>query len=432
MKSNIVVITKNIVIGFFVVVFVMGFFSKSIVNLFLPKVIVESAIDGLVERTLNIEGVIEAEKSFKVRLGGAVIVDECFVKVGDIVEVGKPLFRIDKSYGIKDNGSGLEGLRLQLEAKRIRLGNLKQETYEIDEMNIAAMEHRLVKSKEELMKQQELFTAGVISKQEMESFEADIEEQLFAIAVSGLQLKEKKRNDEANIEELENEIERDEHQILELQKQNEFYGNVDNEGIYYSAANGIVTYLSELQRIIPGDTVLTEIADVSGGDALIYTANINEEDYDFVKSAGEIEIIGESILDSMYLKISSVSKMNNTELFQVDAAIGKQNLEKVNVGQKLTGVIKQRFVLEGHNKVPKAAVINFETYKEGSKGTVYLLEETEGVLGIEYRAKEIEVEILAAGDDYVIVSGLENIEEPKVIVNLSYKINNGAKVFLWQ
>jgi multidrug efflux pump subunit AcrA (membrane-fusion protein) len=320
MKSNIAVTTKNIVIGFFVVVFIMGFFSKSIVNLFLPKVIVESAIDGFVERTLNIEGVIEAEKSFKVRLGGAVIVDECFVKVGDIVESGKPLFRIDKSYGIKDSGSGLEGLRLQLEAKRIRLGNLKQETYEIDEKNIAAMEHRLVKSKEELMKQQELFTAGVISKQEMESFEADIEEQMFAIEVSGLQLKEKKRNDEANIEELENEIERDGHQILELQKQNEFYGNVDNEGIYYSAANGIVTYLSELQRIIPGDTVLTEIADVSSDDALIYTANINEEDYDFVKSAGEIEIIGKSILDSMYLKISSVGKMNNTDLFQVDAS----------------------------------------------------------------------------------------------------------------
>jgi hypothetical protein len=112
--------------------------------------------------------------------------------------------------------------------------------------------------------------------------------------------------------------------------------------------------------------------------------------------------------------------------------VGKQNIEKVNVGQKLKGVIRQRFVLEGHNKVPKAAVINFEAYKEGSKGTVYLLEETEGVLGIEYRAKEIEIEILAAGDDHVIVSGLENIEEPKVIVNLSYKINNGAKVFLWQ
>lgn len=432
MKSNIVVTTKNIAIGFFVVVFIMGFFSKSIVNVFLPKVIVESAIDGLVERTLNIEGIIEAKKSFKVRLGGAVIVDEYFVKVGDIVEVGRPLFRIDKSYGIKDNGSALEGLRLQLEASRIRLGNLKQETYEIDEKNIAAMEHRLAKSKEELMKQQELFTAGVISKQEMESFEADIEEQLFAIEVSGLQLKEKKRNDEANIEELENEIERDGHQILELQKQNEFYGNVDNEGIYYSAANGIVTYLSELQHIIPDDTVITEIADVSSGDALIYTANINEEDYDFVTSAGEIEIIGKSILDSMYLKISSVGKINNTDLFQVAAAVEKQNIEKVNIGQKLKGVIKQRFVLEGHNKVPKAAVINFEAYKEGSKGTVYLLEENEGVLGIEYRAKEIAVEILAAGDDDVIVSGLENIEEPKVIINLSYKINNGAKVFLWQ
>jgi hypothetical protein len=48
------------------------------------------------------------------------------------------------------------------------------------------------------------------------------------------------------------------------------------------------------------------------------------------------------------------------------------------------------------------------------------------VLGKEFRAKAAAVKILAAGDDEVIVSGLEGI------VNLSYKIQDGQKVFLWQ
>ena len=85
MKNNIVVRTKNVAIAFFVLVFIMGFFSKSIINLFLPKVIVEPAIDGLVERTLNVKGIIEAKKSIKVRLGGSVIVDEYIVKIGEAV-----------------------------------------------------------------------------------------------------------------------------------------------------------------------------------------------------------------------------------------------------------------------------------------------------------------------------------------------------------
>ena len=431
MKSNIVVRSKNIAIGFFILVFVMGFFSKSIVNLFLPKVMVESAVDALVERTLDIEGVIEAKNSLKVRLGGAVIVEEYFVKAGDTVEVGKPLFRINKAYGIKGNSQELEGLKLQVEAKHSKLNNLKQATYEIDEKSIAALMNKLTKSKADLAKQQELFTAGVISKQELESFEADIEEQLLVIEISELQLQEKKRNDEVNIAELEDEIKRDGLQILELQKRQGFYDSVDTEGIYFSTVMGVVTDLGDIQSIIPGDTEIVEIVDISQEAALIYAASIMEEDYDFIKSAGEIQL-GEDIKDSIYLKISSIYKLGDQDLYRLEAVIGSKESEKAVLGQKLKGVITQRFVLKGHNKVPKAAVISFEGYKEGSKGIVYLLEENEGVLGMEYRAKELEVKILAAGDDEVIVSGMENLEEPEVIINLSYKIKDGAKVFLWQ
>jgi HlyD family secretion protein len=431
MKSNIVVKSKNIAIGFFVLVFIMGFFSKSIVNLFLPKVMATPAIDAFVERTLNVEGSIEAKSSLKVRLGGSVIVEEYFVKAGDSVEVGKPLFRINKAYGMKGYSQELEGIRLQVEAKRLRLNNIRQTNYEIDEKSIAALVNKLAKSKEELTKQQELFTAGIISKQEMESFESDIEEQMLAIEISELQLQEKKRTIIGNIKELESEIKSEELQILEQQRQQGFYDSVDDEGIYYSAIMGVVTNLGELQSIIPSDTEIVEIADISQDAALVYSANIMEADYDFVKSAKEIQI-GEGIKDSLYLKISTLYKLKDQGQYILEAVMGSKDSEKAALGQKLKGVIRQRFVLDGHNKVPKAAVISFEDYKEGSKGIVYLLEENDGILGREYRAKELEVKILAAGDEEVIVSGLENMEEPEVIINLSYKINDGAKVFLWQ
>jgi hypothetical protein len=423
--------SKNIVIGFFILVFVMGFFSKSIVNLFLPKVIVASVMDAPVERTIAVEGVIEAKNSLKVRLGGTVIVEEYFVKEGDTIEVGKPLFRINNVYGIKGSSQVLEDLKLQVEANSRRLNNLKQTTYEVDEKSIAALENKLTKSKEDLAKQQELFAAGVISRQEMESFESDIEEQRFLIEISVLQLLEKKRNHEANIVELENEIKRENIQILELQKQQELYDSVDTEGIYFSSVTGIVISLSGRQSIIPGDTEIVEIADISHEATLIYTANIMEDDYDFVKSAKEIQI-GEDIKDSKYLKISAIYKQKDQDLYRLEAVIDPRQSEIAVLGQKHKGVIKQRYVLEGHNKVPKAAVVSFEGYKEGSKGIVYLLEENEGILGREYRAKELEVKILAAGDEEVIVSGIENFEEPEVILNLSYKIRNGTKVFLWQ
>ncbi len=429
MTNRIILKARNVAIGFFVLVFIMVFFSKSIINLFLPKVLTEAAVDGTVERSLNVAGTLEAKKSYKIRLSGAVIVEEYLVKEGELVTVGQPLFRIDKNYGIKGEEFPLQSMQLQLESKELSLSNLKDVNYEIEEKSLNAMESKLSKSREELAKQQELYDAGVIAKQELEGYEDAIGQQQLDIELFRLQLQEKKKQDAAAIRELENDIKNDRLQMAELQKKQDTYSGVDGEGIFHSTQAGTVLRLGEVQSVLPGETELLVLADNSGLDSLTFIADIPETEYEFAKSAGEIQI-GENVLDSVYLKISAIYPQG--DLCRIEAPVSKDEMEKALLGQKLKGIIKQRIVLKGHNKVPKAALVTFENYKEGSSGTVYLLEESEGVLGKEFRAKATAVKILAAGDDAVIVSGLESIEEPEVIVNLSYKIQDGEKVFLWQ
>ncbi|MDF2521403.1 MAG: hypothetical protein K0R84_2031, partial [Clostridia bacterium] len=125
-------------------------------------------------------------------------------------------------------------------------------------------------------------------------------------------------------------------------------------------------------------------------------------------------------------------EQSNGSFYRVEAEIESSKAKDFTIGQKLKGIVKQTYVIEGHNKVSKSAVVTYEGYEPGSKGNVYLLEAVEGVLGKELRAKEVPVEVLAEGDNEVIVSGLEYYEKPSVILNLSYKIRDGVKVFLWQ
>lgn len=71
--------------------------------------------------------------------------------------------------------------------------------------------------------------------------------------------------------------------------------------------------------------------------------------------------------------------------------------------------------------MPKASVISYDGFAEWWSGIVHFLEEEEGILGREYRAYELEVKILAVGDDEVIVSGLEDYENTRGILNLSIR-----------
>lgn len=423
---------KNIIIGFFVLVFVMGFFSKSIINLFLPKVTVETALDGVVGRELNVEGIIQAKNSYKIKLSGEVIVKEYFVKNGDLVGEGKPLFKIDKAYGLRDSSADIERLRLQMEAQELRISNLKGENNQIELKNIQAMETRLEKSRQELANQQILFDAGAIAQKELDAYKEEIVQQELDIELARLRLDEQRKQSLAAIKEAESQIKGLKLELHELEAKQAFYSEVDEDGIYHSEYSGTVADIGATKSVLPMGTVIVEIAETGEAAGLIYAVDIPERDYDFVKEAGSIQINTGDIITSDFVDITSIYKQSNGSFYRVEAEIESSKAKDFTIGQKLKGIVKQTYVIEGHNKVSKSAVVAYGGYEPGSKGNVYLLEAVEGVLGKELRAKEVPVEILAEGDNEVIVSGLEHYEKPSVILNLSYKIRDGVKVFLWQ
>lgn len=432
MKNKILKNARNVIIGFFVLVFVMGFFSKSIINLFLPKVMVEKAVEGTVQRTLAIEGLVEAQKTYKVRLPDAVIIEEYLVRNGDTVQVGSPLFRINTTLGLERMDSAVERLKLQQESNSLRIAELKGTTYQIELKNIAALENRLKEAELELAKQQALFDAGVIALQELEGYKKSIGQLQMDIDLMKLQLEDRKRQTAAEIKSVENQQKSIELQIKDAKSQQATKTYVDSEGIYYSEISGVVTKLDEGQDMIQGNGVLLEIAETKEGQPLVFAADISGRDYEFVKSAGGMQIDGKTIMDSKFIEISSIYKQGNGDSYRVEGFIKKEEQGDLVLGDKLRGSVKQKYAVKGGYKIPKASVIVFDEFKVGSEGNVCLLEAVEGVLGTELKVKEMPVKLLAVGDNDVIVSGLETIEDPQVIVNLSYKISDGKKVFLWQ
>ncbi len=424
-------IFQNTVVGFLIVVFVMGFFSKSIINLFLPKVQVASVVEMPVERTLVLEGMVEPKSIVKVSFGGEVMVDEYYAKHGDMVNAGDPLFRVNREY-ISANNNNAETLRLRLEGEMLRLEGYIGEAFTAEKSDIEVLTEKLERSRTELLKHEELYKAGAVAEAELADLKEDIFEQEMNLEKSRLELLSKKSDNTILIKDAEVRVKELQAELSEAKRQQQFYSKPDKEGICYSRVKGIVVNTNTPGIILPKEAVLAEIAEVSGNGQLFFFARADGTEYDFIKSAGEIDVRPESGNSSGKVRITNLSRIVEAGRIEIKGEFTGEDNGDFIIGQELKGTISRSYTHKGFYTVPKASLIAFDGFDEGKSGIVYLMEEKEGILGKEYEAKQVEVKILAVGDKDVIVSGAEGYENPKVITNPSYKINDGTKVFLWK
>lgn len=431
MQNNVMKTAKNIIIGFIALVFLMGFFSKSIINLFLPKVQVAYAAQAPIERTLEVEGIIEAKKAQKIRLNADVIVAEYYVKAGDTVKAGDAIFRINTGYSAKDSFPDIKTLELELKREKLKLDNMARASFEVDKKDIALMETNLKRSNEELSKLNILFSTGTVAKHELDSLNAKIAEQEQQLEERSAQLETEKKDHQIAMIDAQINVERLQQQLEEASKGLSFYAKVDGDGIYYAETGGIVLNTNTPESILPRDSILAELAEINDTSSFIFAAFIKDTDSEMAPVSEEIEVKSDDNRSFDKVKITSISKVVDNQLIKIEGEYAEEVRSNLKLGQKRKGRIKKMYSENGCT-IPRAAVIAADGFEAGKSGTVYLLEEKDGILGKEYFAEALEVKLLAVGDKDVIVSELEEEKKPRVITNLSYKIENKTRVFLWQ
>ncbi|WP_130805519.1 efflux RND transporter periplasmic adaptor subunit [Senegalia massiliensis] len=334
---------KKIVMVFFILIIFMGFFSKSIINLFLPQVKVTGATGSPVEKSIQVNGQVVANNMIDIRLPGSVIIKEFLVENGDEVEKGTPIFKIDTTYGIKGNSEIIEEYKDSLEIEKIRKNSLEQ--------------------------------LGEGAKEQLEI--------------------------------LNKQIEQIEAKIKRLEKANTFYQKVDKNGVYKAETDGIVINLNNTNVPLVQDAIILQIANVKGKEDYKYVANFSRDQYDFINQVGEIELQKEYYDDVTKLKINNINTVVEDDMMKLEANFTNDYPRNLFIGEKLNAKIVMKKKIKGYLTVSKAVLNPYGDFINGNDADIYIVEEKDGILGKEYIAKRINVKMEVIGDHEVIVSGLD-------------------------
>lgn len=430
---------------------ILTIISKTIYMLLLPEVTSDTARKGEIETQIVSDGKIEYDKlmidkmqvTVKSTDKGEII--RCYVKEGQVVKRGKPLFDIacdidedkieqDKmqsneielnkqSYENEKKGyeSQYKSLEKKLKEKQQKLNN-PEKSYELIDT-----EKQIELKKKEIEVNEELLAAGSISQGECDKAKSDLE--LLEEKRESLK-NQAKQKIEDEMEEIQDKMEEVNRQINQQDEkikleENKYSGMTKQvqqvaisspiDGVIYkiNVATGVrIAEGEELMVIIPDDIPIT------------LSFNLSGKEVDKVAIDKELEWIYKQERQKAKVIKKTYDEEQNTTIItcDIDQSIAKDLIPDYQTYKNVDVEVKERS--ETYDVLVPTSAITYES----SRAYVYCIEELDTVFEKKYIVHKNEVEVIEEGDLSCAVEGIVSGE--KVIATTNKELEDGSEVKL--
>ena len=141
---------KNAAIIFLAVMLILTFFSNTIMNYSLPEVSAKYVYSGTLSEQIRGTATIEAADTYNIVIGESRVISSVDVRVGDRVEKGQVIFKLEDS-----DSEELDSAKEQLKALELEYNKMLLDTgadYTLEELDIKNLEEDIEKAKENISK----------------------------------------------------------------------------------------------------------------------------------------------------------------------------------------------------------------------------------------------------------------------------------------
>lgn len=417
---------KKIVLGFFLIIFIIGFFSQSIINYFIPKVYLEDIINSeRLEKSIYLTGTLEPKESVSIKLGRDVVIDEFYFVPGSYIKEGLALFKINSDYGIEDLKALSDPIESTINALEGDI-NLIDEKLALQLRKISDAKIDIQRAIEESNNYNELYKTGAVSHEvylqklsAVDTYKRNLDQ----LQVDYDQLQYQKTALETSVSE-------NKRSLDQLSREANFLSNVDDEGVYYSEYNGVIMNQAGANILLDNTQEILEIAKVNSYSDVYLKMFVDEDTMKYLNlnKSFFIEEAGREDPDRIQIVYKSYKTDNN--LVEVRGEY-KDRDGIPFLGRAVNARLYIRSV-EHNYIVPKSAIRTAtDSYDDSSQSFIFTVMEENTILGQEQVAHAVEVLILDEGDNYVAIESLaDRLFRMQIIANLTYEIEDNARVLI--
>lgn len=405
-------IIRKIIIIFFSSMLIITFFSKTIQNLSLPKVIVSQPHSGVLTYEMTGVGTIIPRESLKIYASSTKKVKKLEVEIGENVKKGQTI-------AILHNEASEQSLaeeEIKLEALKTNLKKLLLDTKNSEVDNLQLEVEKAIKSLDNSQRifdqKKQLHELGVETAENLKKAQSSLETSKLEYEQKKLQLRAAEENQYSYLLKREKEIESLEYDI---QIQQLKVDKLEKEEMLISPCDGIVKELYyQNGELALNNQPLCLIINPDKG--FIFSAYIEHEDGNHIATGDSISII-----------LKSKNKTINTNIEKIiSKSNGKELISPIDEKDFLGGE-KFEYRIIKKSKSFDTIIPNTALSKDNSGHFVFLVKEREGALGKEYYAKKEYVTI----DDNdnlntVIIRGIDN--KTGIIYDYDQPIYEGSRV----
>ncbi len=423
---------KRLLTGFFVLIFTLGFFSKSLMNLTLPNVQIAELNDGVeVNYTSEMGGNIVAKKTEDVCVLGDAIIQEVYVKKGSYIVPGTPLFKIDMSIGLQ-NKMNASLLHSKIQTERERMNTLLSKSKLDNQTRLAQVTVNLAQAEKDLSAQKELLASGAVTKDTVEQAESRYNTLKADKSTIENNYQLQKAQDQVAINEIKDLIDSYEQQLSMIEAGKNKYYDISPLGEVLSKNKGYMLTVPEKGNAYKTGEVLSTIGVCNSYKDLAFEMRMSQRDYYLMRESGCVVSI--STMEDDYIGVVafdySLSVFSDGEM-KVMANFTDEPAIKTYPGQEVASRSQNSYYVGGEKlAVPRTAIVSSGTTLNGTNALIYLLREEEDALGKSQIAVAMPVTVTSVGDEYAIISELRNMPTNKVILNPTAKIKDGTKVYV--
>ena len=405
--------TGKLLLSFMLFMALLTFFSNTINNFMLPRVVLESPDRGALIKEISGEGTIEAKSVHEEYSDTGLKVLEVNAEAGDAVKKGQPIMRLD----IDDLKASLLDERDKYRQLQLSLEKFKDESsLRSYDRNIESARENLEKLTENYQAVKTLYDAGFESESKLKDAELEMNSALRNYDSAVQNKEEYTRNMLRDIENTELNLEIQGRKIAKLEKE------VANGGIYTAPADGILKELNFCKGTLTNNSKpLFKLAVASGGYEL--AISVDSELAAYVKSGDKVDVLIAALEGGRAEGSIAQVKDNLEDADRKDIVIDVKS-------DLLQGGEKGEVYISKQTEQLPALVPNSAIYTDNDGSYVFTIKKVDSPLGTESYVQRVAVTVIDSDSSKSAVTGIMPMD--KVVTGSSKPLSDADRVVVEQ